>query len=153
MALFGYLKDLETQIVSLGFSPEIINFLIDQKLPITPSKLGLGKDITAISSIYEPKSRFEIPYESHKRYIDLQYVLSGSEVIEVNAIQNLIISKEYHEEKDVIFYDDSIFGSSILMTPGMISVLFPEDAHIPGIVNKEKETVSKIVIKYPIKLI
>ena len=39
------------------------------------------------------------------------------------------------------------------MIPGMISILFLEDAHIPGIISKESKKISKIVVKYPRKLI
>ena len=65
MALFGYLKDLENQLTSLGFSTEVLDYLINQRLPFTQSRLELEKDITAISSVYEPKPRFKISYVWH----------------------------------------------------------------------------------------
>lgn len=153
MALFGNIKSLDKQIISLGFLREVFDYLTSQRLPIIPSKVELGKGICAISSVYESKPRSEIPYESHLKNIDLQYVLLGNEIIEVNSKKNLKVLKEYDPEKDVIFYDNSTLGSSLLMSPGLISILFPEDAHIPGIISKEKEMMSKIVIKYPINLI
>ncbi|OAQ40541.1 hypothetical protein A5893_06230 [Pedobacter psychrophilus] len=84
-------------------------------------------------------------WESHKKYIDLQYIISGTEKIGLAPSATATITKPYNSEKDVANYkiDDGIFD---IATPKVFYLFFPSNAHRPNImVNEEK--VKKLVIK------
>jgi YhcH/YjgK/YiaL family protein len=84
-------------------------------------------------------------WESHRRYIDIQYVIRGKEQIGITTFEGLKVSQEYNEEKDVIFYTGE--GPIHSFQPGTFFVFFPEDVHRPGIKGATHETVKKIVLK------
>ncbi len=84
-------------------------------------------------------------WESHKKYIDLQYIISGSEKIGVAPSAIATVINPYNAEKDVANYkiDDAVFD---VASPKVFYLFFPENAHRPNIkVNEEK--VKKLVIK------
>jgi len=93
------------------------------------------------------KSPGTAKWESHKKYIDIQYVLSGTEWMSwcplSEARQGL-----YTEEKDFL----ALECTSRLEFPvseGFAAVFFPGDAHMPGWSPRGGESVRKLVIKVP----
>jgi YhcH/YjgK/YiaL family protein len=83
--------------------------------------------------------------EAHKKYIDVQYIVSGEEYIGYSPLKNQKIQKEYNPEKDIMFFCDE--PSFIKFEEGMFAVFFPDDLHMPGIKIENSTTVKKIVIK------
>ncbi|MEO5911974.1 MAG: YhcH/YjgK/YiaL family protein [Pelobium sp.] len=84
-------------------------------------------------------------WESHKKYIDLQYIISGAEKIGISPTVAGEVINPYTDAKDVMNYkiDDAKF---VTATPKAFYLFFPADAHRPNIkVNEEK--VKKLVIK------
>lgn len=83
--------------------------------------------------------------EAHKKYIDIQYIVKGEEVIAVAPIQAEKKLTEAKEEKDVWFYECET--QPLILKDGDFMVLYPSDLHLPGkAVNVPKE-VLKIVVK------
>ena len=113
----------------------------------------LGKQIYTVEQHYETQDRRSKSYESHKRYIDIQCVLFGEEIIEVEDVKNLILTQNYDEEKDFMLYSNSTQGSLFHMKKGMIAILFPGDGHMPGLKYNSKSRVIKSVIKYSVDLV
>lgn len=106
-----------------------------------------GDEIFAVCMEYETKSEDLSINEAHKKYIDVQYVISGAEKMFSSEIGELKISKDYDEEKDVLFYEKSK-DCEMLAKPGYFAVFFPEDAHMPGLnYNSNPSIVKKIVVK------
>ena len=99
------------------------------------------------------KKREDSSYESHRKYIDLQYLIQGEELIEVSPTHKLSITHNYNEEKDYALYNNDIHGSSLYMKPGMIAIFFPEDGHMPGLIKTESSKIIKSVVKYSTDLI
>ncbi len=99
---------------------------------------------------YFPFKENEAQYESHRKYIDIQYLCKGIEKIYVTDIKNLCPSDCYNEEKDVIHYLGNDNMSSNILVPGSVIVLFPKDAHMPssflGNTDKIKKIVGKLLI-------
>lgn len=85
--------------------------------------------------------------EAHKSYIDLQYILEGSENIEYESFNNQIIHTEYNTVDDYILFQNTKNKSQIQFNAGMFAILFPDDLHLPGITNKNISSVRKIVLK------
>jgi len=109
-----------------------------------------GDDIYAMVQSYITDSQENKKLESHKRYIDIQYIASGKEVVGWLPIEGLKIMAPYSEEKDVVFYHPKEGISQLVLTSGMFVVFYPEDAHRPGCFLDKPEPVRKIVVKVKI---
>jgi len=110
------------------------NFLKSVKIEdFTEDKIIIDEDnIFAILNDYTTKDSDVSKLEAHKKYIDIQYMLTGSELIGYSPLTDEIPSEKYNTESDIAFYDDKpLFYSQI--TPGMFSILYPADLHMPGI--------------------
>lgn len=100
---------------------------------------------------YTTKERKNCKLEAHKRYIDVQYMISGKELISVSRLEKLDIKKEYDYQKDIVLYKNSIHGEDYLLDSGSFLILTPEEAHMPCVCVDGKQTVRKAVIKIPIR--
>jgi YhcH/YjgK/YiaL family protein len=103
-----------------------------------------------LRSSYQTNPLKEIRYEAHRRYADIQVVLEGTEIILVSDKDSLKTVVPYDPEKDAEFLDGNPPGSHqlILSSPEAAAVLFPADAHQPGIAfENNASAVSKVVVK------
>lgn len=91
-------------------------------------------------------------YESHKKYIDIQMILEGEEIITVAPVNQLKCVEPYDEEKDIIFYDNNFVGTDYFLSTGDYIILYPGDGHMPCISINHPIKVKKVVVKVPIKL-
>lgn len=66
-------------------------------------------------------------YETHRKFIDIHYVLSGSQVFGCCNPSRLTVTEEYDEEKEYEFLKGK--GDLIEMSEGDFIIVFPEDAH------------------------
>ena len=108
----------------------------------------VGNDVYANIETYQTRALENTRYESHRNYIDIQYMIWGREQIAVTDISELSIEEPYHAKKDIIFYKDSLVGEKYLITDGDFLVLYPYDAHRPCItLDDESVQVKKMVIK------
>ncbi len=86
-------------------------------------------------------------YEAHKKYIDLQYIVSGEENIELTHSQDLEILTPYNEEKDIMFFKHQK-GELLHATPKNFFIFFPQvDIHRPCLTIKEQSPIRKVVAK------
>lgn len=89
-------------------------------------------------------------WESHRRYIDIQCVITGRERIDVADISTLGAATPFDEVNDVMFYADSAAGATrVVVAAGDFTIFFPDDGHRPGIEIEAPVDVRKIVIKVP----
>lgn len=109
-----------------------------------------GDDIYALVQSYKTDAPENKKLESHRRYIDIQYIVSGREVIGWLPTGGLKVMTPYSEEKDVVFYHNSEGMSQLVLTPGMFAVFYPHDAHRPGCFSDKPGQVRKIVVKVKI---
>jgi YhcH/YjgK/YiaL family protein len=104
-----------------------------------------GDNIFALISDYQTKLESEGKLEAHKKYIDVQYVIEGEELMGYAPLGNQQTLEAYKEENDIIFYKgEKVF---IKVTEGMFAIFTPEDVHMPGIQVAKKAPVKKLVIK------
>ena len=112
--------------------------LADGKYEIENDKLF------AMVQEYNTKEESEGKPEAHRKYIDIQYIHSGVELIGVATLNNqTLISNE--PDKDLAFYESET--SFIKLESGMFAVFFPDDLHMPGIKLNQCAKVKKVVIK------
>ena len=104
-----------------------------------------GDNIFALISEYQTKTEAEGKLEAHRKYIDVQYVIKGEELMGYAPLGDQLILEPYKEENDIIFYKgEKVF---IKASEGMFAIFFPEDVHMPGIKVEKKSPVKKLVIK------
>ncbi|MCZ8229718.1 YhcH/YjgK/YiaL family protein [Flavobacterium sp.] len=103
--------------------------------------------IVAIVQEYDTKDESECVLEGHHQYIDIQYVISGVELMGFAPLTNQKMVEE-DLEKDYTFYEGDT--SLLRVEEGMFTLFFPEDLHRPcvkaGVVSKVKKVVVKVKI-------
>lgn len=109
-----------------------------------------GTDIYALVSTYETKSIKQKLWEAHKKYIDIHFLLKGSEKIAYANIMQLKVKKKYNNKDDYLLLSGKI-AETITLGKDLFVVFFPQDAHIPGLISNKKSKVKKIVIKVKVK--
>ena len=81
--------------------------------------------------------------ETHRKYLDIQYIISGDESMGWSPLAELNGSEGYNEERDLEFFTDQ--AQSIVKVPaGSFTIFLPTDAHLPGI---GSGPIHKIVVK------
>ncbi|MCZ7593293.1 MAG: YhcH/YjgK/YiaL family protein [Kiritimatiellae bacterium] len=69
--------------------------------------------------------------EIHKKFIDIQYTVSGAEVMGWRDFASCANWREpFDETRDIGFLNDQPF-SWFSVPPGYFAIFFPEDAHAP----------------------
>lgn len=107
-----------------------------------------GKVLYASVQEYDSKLDAIAKFEGHHNYIDIQYVVSGAEIIKVADISKMTPKNDYNPDKDVEFYEDNKQASVLVLNEGEYAILFPHDIHKPGVsLNESPAPVKKIVVK------
>jgi biofilm protein TabA len=105
-----------------------------------------GDKCFALVQSYTTARSSEKRWECHKKYVDIQYVVSGSESIEYAPIHKLLVEDDKTPNSDVIFFKPAT-GTNLILEPGDFAVFFPQDGHKPGVVYDNVQQVKKIVVK------
>jgi len=106
-----------------------------------------GDNLYAPVSEYLTKNEEDAKYEAHRKYIDIQYIINGKELMGVAPLsQKKDILEPYDSAKDIEFLTVT-GGENYLALPGRFFIFFPEDAHRPGLKDGENSPVRKIVVK------
>lgn len=111
-----------------------------------------GTQIYAMYQTYVTESGKDRQYEAHRRYIDVQYILEGEEVILAADLAEMTSRSDYDEGKDIQWFlpkagseDGTV--NSIHLKAGQFAVFFPQDAHMPKLASGSPEPVKKVVVK------
>ena len=104
-----------------------------------------GENIFAIVQTYKTKNTEDAKWESHRKYVDIQYMISGAENMGFVLNDYLEITDEYNSEDDIEFLKG--LGDFVQVNEGEFTIFFPDDAHMPGIKIKENEEIRKVVVK------
>ena len=113
---------------------------------LQPGKYEIeGENIFALISEYQPKPESEGKLEAHRKYIDVQYVISGEERMGYAPLNKQEIIEKYKEENDIMFFKGE--KSYTKVEEGMFAIFFPVDLHMPGINTGKSSHVKKLVIK------
>lgn len=107
----------------------------------------------ALVSAYQTASPDGKKFEAHRKYIDLQYLMAGEEIVHVADVSRLVVAEEYDDARDVAFFNDPASYESIVLRAGLFAVFYPDDAHRPGMMaDGSPSTVKKVVVKIPLGL-
>ena len=88
-------------------------------------------------------------FEAHRDFIDVHYILSGSELFGYSNVDRLMTTKEYDEEGDYELLDGE--KSLVVLNAGDFCIAFPQDAHIPFFQKCGDENLVRVVAKVRIK--
>jgi biofilm protein TabA len=130
---------------------KVFAFLGDSKLAtMAPGKYPIdGDNAYAIISTGPPKKMEDVKWESHKKYIDLQYVISGKVKLGMAPVAKATVTEPYSESRDAANYN--VDGKYLTATPREFFLFFPQDAHRPDIKVGGADSLKKLVIKIKYK--
>jgi len=116
------------------------------RIPREPGRYDLNGDtLFALVQQYQTKPLADGKWEAHRKYIDVQYVEKGIERIGWAPVGTLDVTEPYDEGRDIAFYNGS--GDFVTVRAGTFVILFPNDAHMPGITVDTPSPVKKVVVK------
>ena len=128
-----------------------LEYLRDLKPEVEIGTYVLSPRVKAIVSEYTTKETNEKGYEAHKEFIDIQYLVSGSEIIGNVPLEFLKETKPYYVEKDVAFYEEKdVKPQELLLGNGYFAILYPQDGHMPQLWVNGPVMVKKVVLKVKI---
>lgn len=147
-AAYAYGKE-EVWSAAFGFLATVRPDCADGRYEITGDKLF------ALVQSYDTRDINQGKLEMHRKFIDIQTLLVGSERMFYGAAGTLELCEEYSPENDAAFYKyDSGKTLEYVLTPGVFTVFFPEEGHMPGIALKSGSApVKKVVIKIAAELL
>ncbi len=131
--------------------PSAYDFIINKAKDAAVGTYELENGAYVNVQEYTTITRNETKYESHRKFIDIQLILSGKELIAVSPIEKMKVSEEYSEEKDVMFFYPNDECTDYVLEAGDFLILYPEDVHMPCVCVNEKSPVRKIVVKVPVR--
>lgn len=114
-------------------------------MPLEKQELD-GKNLFITVMEYMGKEKSDVLFEAHKKYIDIQYIIKGEEIMGLTTLDKVKVVNPYDEEKDITFYEFD-GGNYHKATPENFFLFFPEDVHRPSIKSENDVLVRKIVIK------
>ncbi len=125
---------------------QAFTFLRSTDLTTLPNgKISIDGDaIYALVQEYQTKPVDQGKWESHQRYIDIQYIVSGVELINYQNLSSMKMGN-YDSERD--FQSMTGEGQMVELSAGSFMVFFPQDAHMPGLVKNTSSLVKKVVVK------
>ena len=119
---------------------------VAQELPVGRYELD-GDRLYAMVQAYDTKLPENARFEAHRRYIDIQYIISGVEAMKFANIGKMEVSVPYDEAKDCAFYRDNVQAAVAVLGAGEYAIFFPQDIHMPGVAPERPSAVKKIVVK------
>ncbi|HKB92139.1 MAG TPA: YhcH/YjgK/YiaL family protein [Opitutaceae bacterium] len=163
MAIFGPLSAVCEQTAGLSWLQPAFPYLADcikaqseaqQKIFSLPTgdsfRRELSDGIFAIEQAYLTKPRTEGKFESHRRYLDIQVVIAGEEMMDIADLGLFQVKDPYIVERDLAFYHDISGFSSLWIRAGEAAIFFPQDVHKPSLQIASPQLVRKTVVKVPV---
>lgn len=164
MAIFGSLKSVEHQLrsdacfrIAFEYANRALTEGSEESKRIHALEVGktfkfdLPGGAFALEQAFISKARPEGFFEAHRKYIDVQIVVSGIEHMEVTETSRLTIAKLYDDSRDVVIYSDTNEVSTLIVRPTEVAVFFPVDGHMPSLHSQSGPAlVRKTVVKVPV---
>lgn len=110
-----------------------------------------GEDVYASVQKHLTKPLEERQFEAHRKYIDIQYIQRGRELIYWAPLPWLTtVTMAFKEEHDAALFKVIPDAVPIQVRAGQFAILFPEDGHVPSCAWGEPAEVLKVVVKVKI---
>ena len=146
--IVGELKSWKSLKNVKGLEPafEFLEQASSRELPAGKHPID-GDRFFAIVVRADSRSPESAEFEAHRKYIDIQYLVSGREMIGVAPTENLQVVSPYDESKEAALYSIPSEYAKLEMEPDRFAIFFPSDAHMPNCHLGGPQKLHKIVIK------
>jgi len=138
----------------LGLSSNIktaFNWLKNTDLKNLPDGRYYIDNENIFANVQTYQTKDNAPFEGHRKYIDIQYMILGAERIGLTNYKNCSTLEAYNEEKDIEFLSceqNNLWHE--YLNEGEFLIFYPQDAHQPALILNEKKTVKKVIVKVAI---
>lgn len=105
-----------------------------------------GDALFAIVMEYDTQEAVHCKVETHKKYIDLQYMIAGEEFIGIATLEDQTPINPYKKEGDFTFYNVNNL-SKISLKTGHFAIFYPDDMHQTMIQIERPQSLRKVVVK------
>jgi len=143
-----------------GFYPAPVRVALDFLKENDIEKMNSGEYEIEGRDIYIQIQEIKTDYaeireaESHEKFVDVQYLVSGRECIGHSVLSDAsVVKKDLRPEKDLIYYNNPEGETMLTMLPGDFAVFFPTDIHRPGSECDGPMNIKKAVVKIRYDLI
>ncbi|BBB92333.1 MAG TPA: YhcH/YjgK/YiaL family protein [Methylomusa anaerophila] len=149
--IVGHISNIEKE--APAFHPAIVmglKFLANADFgALSPGRYTIdGDDMYVNIDHYQTEPKEIRRPEAHQKYIDIQYLIAGEEIIGVSLLASKYpVMEDKLATSDVIFYQSVDDEADVIMTQGMYAVLFPWDVHRPCCNRLASRPVRKAVVK------
>jgi YhcH/YjgK/YiaL family protein len=124
-----------------------LDWLASTDLPaMEPGRYELdGSNLYVLIQANETKTRDSGKWEAHRRYIDIQYLFAGHEQIGYAPVETLRPEGSFDEDRDFQLLQGT--GDYLTLETGTFMILYPQDAHMPGLAISQPQLARKAVVK------
>lgn len=111
-----------------------------------PGRYGMdGDDLYVVVLQYTSSPLADAQWETHHKYIDIQYPVSGAERMGVARPDDVRVTKPYDAAGDAELAQGE--GTFVECRPGEFVVFYPGEPHMPGVCVDAPAPMTKIVVK------
>jgi YhcH/YjgK/YiaL family protein len=106
-----------------------------------------GDNLFATVSESMTKNEEDTKFEAHRKYIDIQHVISGSEQMSITPISDKkeeLVPYDPAKDFELMTVNKTVSHEA---TPEKLFIFFPSDVHRPGVKIGENKIVRKVVVK------
>ena len=104
-----------------------------------------GENIFASVMTYTTAPAALKKFELHRKYIDIQYILKGNEII--GGVSEKALTPTDGDGTDIEFFNIPKRYDEIRLAEGDLAIILPPEPHAPGLADTQPTTVRKIVVK------
>ena len=151
--IYDKIENLSRYAECFPCADKVIAFLEKCAAAPAPGKHELdGKELFVNIQQYSPRTFDPDKLEYHRKYIDIQLLLSGAEKLYYAPLEGRETVIPYDPEKDCGM--DRLpapeAGTEVSLVPGNFVLLFPGEGHIPGVGDPGAQVI-KAVVKIAVK--
>lgn len=143
--IFDSIENIE----KYNISQNIIEFIKTLNSETKTGRYELDSKNYANVDTYTTKEHDKCGLEAHKKYIDIQILLSGKERLDYIDIDRLDVKEQYDENRDVMFFHVPVSSlNTVHLEEGKFALLYPYEAHRPQMnADNRACNVKKVVVK------
>jgi YhcH/YjgK/YiaL family protein len=108
-----------------------------------------GDRLFALVQEYQTKRPDETFWETHRKYIDVQYIVSGAEGMGYAPKQSMTLKTDYNPERDIFVWTGQ--GHQLTLSAGTFVIFHLHDAHMGGLIIDQPRLVRKVVLKLAVE--
>jgi biofilm protein TabA len=91
-----------------------------------------GRELFVRVMSYVPKPAAENRFEIHRIYADVQYLVSGAELMQTARLKDLVPLADYDDKGDYHFFKTSAATTDLIVQAGEFAVFYPNQPHRPS---------------------